>query len=125
MLISKNMETTNQEAIEISDANSNSTKEDDKTFEFAIKQCKLISEVYRVLMIVSAFLVCLSHGSNDVGNAISPMLVIMNIEGLNTQYGFLIGSVGIALGLLILGYKVMNTVGKDIILLDFMKGFAA
>jgi PiT family inorganic phosphate transporter len=76
-------------------------------------------------MIASAFLVCLSHGSNDVGNAILLMLVIIKIGGYDTKYGFFLESIGISLGLLILGYKVMNTVGKDIIYLDFMKGFAA
>jgi PiT family inorganic phosphate transporter len=37
----------------------------------------------------------------------------------------LIGSSGISLGLLILGYKVMETVGKQVVKLDFAKGFSA
>ena len=76
-------------------------------------------------MVVSAFLVCLSHGSNDVGNAISPLLVIMNQQGYNNKVSFFIGSAGIALGLIFLGEKVMKTVGKDIVILDFMKGFSS
>lgn len=74
-------------------------------------------------MVVCAFLDSISIGSNDVGNAISPMLVIMKIEGWETFWGFLLGSIGIALGLLILGKRVMITVGENIIQLDFMKGF--
>lgn len=35
------------------------------------------------------------------------------------------GSAGIAIGLFILGYKVMETVGKKVIKLDFPKGFSA
>lgn len=35
------------------------------------------------------------------------------------------GSLGIAAGLLILGYKVMETVGKKVIKLNFVKGFCA
>jgi phosphate/sulfate permease len=35
----------------------------------------------------------------------------------------MIGSAGIALGLLILGKKVMMTVGSNIVILDFYKGF--
>ena len=35
------------------------------------------------------------------------------------------GSVGIALGLLCLGYKVMETLGKKVVKLDFAKGFTA
>ena len=32
-------------------------------------------------MVLSAFLVCLSHGSNDVANAISPLIVLMKHDG--------------------------------------------
>jgi phosphate/sulfate permease len=52
-------------------------EEDDKVLAYTIKQARLLSEVYRIMMVVSAFLVCLSHGSNDVGNAISPLVVIL------------------------------------------------
>lgn len=76
-------------------------------------------------MVMSAGLVCLSHGSNDVGNAISPLLILMKIEGQPSHYAFLLGSAGIALGLLIMGVIVMETVGKDIVVLDFMKGFSS
>ena len=76
-------------------------------------------------MIFSAFLVCLSHGSNDVGNAISPLLIIAKLEGYNDKLSFFLGSLGISLGLLIMGVKVMETVGKDIVVLDFVKGFCS
>ena len=33
------------------------------------------------------------------------------------------GGVGIAIGLVIYGEKVMKTIGKDIIVLDYFKGF--
>ena len=92
---------------------------------YFLKQAKLTSEVYRFLMVMSAALVCLSHGSNDVGNAISPLLILMNIEGQPVYFSFLLGSAGIALGLLVMGVKVMETVGKDIVVLDFMKGFSS
>lgn len=80
-------------------------------------------ECYRYLQVCSAFLVCLSHGSNDVANAISPLLVIMRLSGEREIWSFLTGSIGIALGLLLMGHKVMKTIGNDIILLDFMKGY--
>ena len=89
------------------------------------QQAKLTSELYRYLMVLSAFLVCLSHGSNDVGNAISPLLILMKIEGQPDYYSFLLGSTGIALGLLVMGVRVMETVGKEIVVLDFMKGFSS
>lgn len=44
----------------------------------------------------------------------------MSIKG-----AYLLGSFGIALGLLVLGYKVMETVGKKVVKLDYPKGFTA
>jgi len=76
-------------------------------------------------MVISAFLVCLSHGSNDVGNSISPLLLIMDGAGYDDDISFAIGSVGISLGLLLMGVKVMKTVGENIVILDWMKGFCS
>lgn len=74
---------------------------------------------------ISDFLVCLAHGSNDVGNAISPLIVLTHLDGQVREYvPFLVGSVGIAMGLLILGKRVMQTIGEKVILLDYMKGFS-
>ena len=67
----------------------------------------------------------LSHGSNDVGNAISPLIVLFNLEDYNDSWAYTIGSSGIALGLMVLGKRVMQTVGGEIIVLDFMKGFSS
>jgi len=64
---------------------------------------KLVSELYRYLMLVAAMMVCLGHGSNDVSNSISPLLVVFVAQGSDVQNAYLIGSLGIALGLLILG----------------------
>ena len=75
-------------------------------------QKTVIAEIYRQLMLIAAMMVCLGHGSNDVANSISPLLTTLSIEGGSTNKAYLIGSAGIALGLLCLGYKVMETVGK-------------
>lgn len=92
-----------------------------------LKQSKVISEVYRHLMLLAAMMVCLGHGSNDVANSISPLLMVIDtkFEAQSIKYAYVIGSVGISLGLLILGKKVMKTVGKSVIKLDFAKGFTA
>lgn len=76
-------------------------------------------------MVVSDFLVCLSHGSNDVGNAISPLIVLMNLEKQPVWISYLLGSLGIALGLIVYGEKVMKCIGEDVIHLDYMKGFCS
>ena len=88
-------------------------------------ELKLVSELYRYLMIVAAMIVCVAHGSNDVSNSISPLLIVFEAQNIDGKYAYLIGSTGIALGLLILGYKVMTTVGKKVVKLDFPKGFSA
>ena len=85
----------------------------------------MIAQVYRFLMLVAAMMVCVGHGSNDVANSISPLLLVLNTEGDSMQIAYVLGSVGIALGLLILGYRVMETVGKKVVKLDFAKGFSA
>ena len=36
----------------------------------------IVTEAYRFLMVVAALLVSLAHGSNDVANAITPLLVV-------------------------------------------------
>ena len=42
-----------------------------------------MSEVYRYLMVTAAMMVCLAHGSNDVANSISPLIVALEINGDN------------------------------------------
>jgi PiT family inorganic phosphate transporter len=76
-------------------------------------------------MVFSDFLVCLGHGSNDVANAISPLMVLMKAEDQEYWISFFVGASGIALGLGVFGTKVMETVGKDIIDLDYLKGFCS
>ncbi len=46
-------------------------------------ELKLVSELYRVLMIVAAMLVCLGHGSNDVSNSISPLLIVFEAQTID------------------------------------------
>ena len=89
-----------------------------------------MTEMFRFLMVAAAFLVCLSHGSNDVANAISPLLVVQQVNNADnpefkSNASYWIGSVGIALGLITMGPKVMETVGKKIIKLNFVVGFCA
>lgn len=88
-------------------------------------ESKVLMQIYRVMMLVAAMMVCLGHGSNDVANAISPFLEVLSQADMNSNIAYLTGSFGIALGLMCLGYKVMETVGKKVVKLDFAKGFSA
>lgn len=85
----------------------------------------LMCEVFRYFMVFSDFMACVAHGSNDVANAIAPLIIIMELEGYENKYAFLLGAFGIAFGLLVLGHIVIKVVGKDIVSLDFQKGFTA
>ena len=86
-------------------------------------QKAVIAEIYRYLMLMAAMMVCLGHGS--MANSISPLLATLRVEGDSVQFAYAIGAIGIALGLLCLGYRVMETVGKKVVKLDFAKGFTA
>ena len=77
-------------------------------------------------MVVSAnMLVCLAHGSNDVANAIAPLIVVADVYDRRPRVPFYIGGTGISLGMICLGYKVMTTVGTKVVKLDYAKGFCA
>lgn len=76
-------------------------------------------------MLFAAMMVCLGHGANDVANSISPLITALDVDNDNTEFAYMIGSIGIALGLLLLGFKVMETVGKKVVKLDYAKGFTA
>ena len=89
---------------------------------------------FAVLMIFTACSIAFAHGSNDVANAVGPMAaVISTIENLGEiddvaaipEWILLTGAIGIVIGMLTLGYKVIRTVGENITKLKPSKGFAA
>ncbi len=85
--------------------------------------------------LVSACFVAFAHGSNDVGNAIAPLVVIRAIDhtGQVPEAGslavplelLLLGGGGIVLGLALWGRRVIATVGENIIALKPSGGFCA
>ena len=90
-----------------------------------ILEKEIILETFRWLTVMAAMLVCLAHGSNDVANAISPLIVVTTVDKGDETVPFYIGASGISLGLLLLGFKVMETVGKDVVKLDFVMAYCA
>ena len=85
-------------------------------------------------MIFTACSIAFAHGSNDVANAVGPMAaVISTIENLGSieasstvpEWVLLTGAIGIVLGMLTLGFRVIRTVGEKITKLKPSKGFAA
>jgi PiT family inorganic phosphate transporter len=100
-------------------------KVEDKKADIEFKTRDLIFKTFRVLMLIAAMMVCLGHGANDVANSISPLVIVLSANGIEGKFPYAIGSAGIAIGLLLLGKKVMETVGKKLTQLDFAKGYCA
>lgn len=92
-----------------------------------------VEKIFGVLMIVTACAMAFAHGSNDVANAVGPIAAIISIvdTGVVSQNSampswiLLLGGVGIVLGLLTYGHKVIATVGTSITELTPSRGFAA
>lgn len=74
---------------------------------------------------MAAMLVCLAHGSNDVANAIAPLIVVNTNHDGDKRLPYFIGGISIAFGLLVMGYRVMETVGKKVVKLNFPMAFCA
>jgi len=72
--------------------------------------------LFRKLQIFTSGYVALAHGSNDMANALGPVAAI---------YILAVGGLGIALGIGLLGHRVIRTVGEKITRLDNVRGFSA
>lgn len=101
----------------------------DRDFHFAN-----VERVFGVLMVVTACAMAFAHGSNDVANAIGPVAAVVSIvnnEGAVAAKSALplwvlgLGGIGIVLGLMMYGKKVIATVGNNITELTPSRGFAA
>ncbi len=93
-----------------------------------------IDRVFSVLMVFTACAMAFAHGSNDVANAVGPVAAIYGVVssgGLVTSassvpmWVLLIGAVGIVVGLVSFGHRVIATIGSGITQLTPSRGFAA
>lgn len=93
-----------------------------------------VERIFAVLMVFTACAMAFAHGSNDVANAIGPLAAIASVvqsggeiasKSILPPWILLIGASGIVLGLGMLGYRVMMTVGTAITELTPSRGFAA
>jgi len=93
-----------------------------------------LERVFAVLMVFTACSMAFAHGSNDVANAVGPLAAVVNIVQSGGQvmaqsalpgWVLLVGASGIVLGLVMLGYRVIETVGRNITELTPSRGFAA
>ncbi len=84
-----------------------------------------VEHVFRYLQVITACYMAFAHGSNDVANAIGPVAAIMGYRGEIPIWVLLFGGLGIAVGVATWGYRVIETVGKQITELTFTRGFSA
>lgn len=88
--------------------------------------------VFRRIQIGTSCYVALAQGANDVANAIGPLAVIyflVKTGGVGGQvpvpvFLLLFGGVGIACGISMAGYRVMDTIGTKITTLTNTRGFS-
>ncbi len=93
-----------------------------------------VEKVFSILMLLTACSMAFAHGSNDVANAIGPLSAVVSvvenggvIEAKSTLAPWILplGAVGIVVGLAMMGYKVMGTIGTGITDLTPSRGFSA
>ena len=91
-----------------------------------------VEGIFRKLQIVTSCYVAFAHGANDVANAIGPVAAIVPLaQGVDIGGKvdvpialLLLGGVGIAIGCMTWGRKVMKTVGTKITSLTNTRGFS-
>ncbi|MDI5986405.1 inorganic phosphate transporter [Halomonas sp. M4R5S39] len=93
-----------------------------------------VERVFGVLMIFTACAMAFAHGSNDVANAVGPLAAVVDVVHRGGAVGgsavvpwwvLLLGGIGIVVGLVTYGHKVIATVGTGITELTPSRGFAA
>ncbi len=91
-----------------------------------------VEGIFRRMQIMTSSYVALSHGANDVANAIGPVAAIYILsrhhELIQTAeipvFMLILGGVGLSTGIALLGKKVIATVGSKITTLTNTRGFS-
>ena len=94
-----------------------------------------MEEVFKFLQIFTAMCASFSHGANDVANAIGPFAAIYTIWRVgdvqknsvmdaNAYWILSIGGVGITVGLLVYGYRIMYAMGEKLCKISPARGVA-
>ncbi len=93
-----------------------------------------VERIFVWLQVIAAAYVAFAHGANDRSNAIGPMAAVYQVLSNDGQLGavadvptwlVLLGSVGIAVGVVTWGWRVMETIGSKITDITPTRGFAA
>ena len=92
---------------------------------------KSVNALFVLPLIISAALLSFAHGANDVANAVGPLAAIVSAASsgeIVTKAGIplwvmLVGAVGISLGLMLFGPRLIKTVGQEITKLNPVRAF--
>lgn len=93
-----------------------------------------VEKVFSILMLLTACSMAFAHGSNDVANAIGPLSAVVSIvqsggvieaKSALAPWILPLGAAGIVVGMAVMGYKVMGTIGTGITDLTPSRGFSA
>lgn len=90
-----------------------------------------VNNLFTIPLIFAAALLSFAHGANDVANAVGPLAAItdsLTNEGISKKaaiplWVMMIGAIGIAIGLMLYGPKLIRTVGSEITELDKSRAF--
>lgn len=106
-----------------------------RTFQKQANPYLYVERVFGWLQIVTAIFVAFAHGANDVANAVGPLAAVVGIlqagltelpEAVPVPWWVLaLGGAGIVAGLATWGYKVIETIGKQITEMTPTRGFSA
>ncbi|AYJ81072.1 inorganic phosphate transporter [Aliarcobacter cryaerophilus ATCC 43158] len=91
-----------------------------------------VNKLFTPALIFGAALLSFAHGANDVSNAIGPLAAINDAilhEGANVNASvpfwiMIVGAIGIVIGLILYGPRLIKTVGSEITELDQMRAFS-
>ena len=90
-----------------------------------------LRKLFNLPLIISAALLSFAHGANDVANAVGPVAAIVGAARSGSVasavavplWVMLIGAIGISLGLLLFGPRLIRMVGEQITRLNPMRAF--
>ncbi len=90
-----------------------------------------VESIFRKIQVLTSCYMSFSHGANDVANAVGPVAVVYWVikTGFVSKTAeipvwiLMVGGIGISLGVLMLGYRVMKTIGTSITELTNTRGF--
>lgn len=94
---------------------------------------KSVAKLFTIPLICSAALLSFAHGANDVATAVGPLAAIVSAASSTAMEGsgkvalplwvMVIGALGISLGLMLYGPKLIRTVGEKITKLNQVRAF--